>query len=95
MLKLSDLINSGDGFLVELRCENTFDGSKWLEIKNQITYEFPVWKAQGFILNCDVMALISLIDQLAGRSHFFDEQTAVKVEDDCFEIEEIINSLES
>ena len=95
MSKLSDLINSEDGFLVKLRLENTFDESKYLEIKNRIIYEFPVWKTQGFILNCDVMALLSLIDQLAGGSRFFDEQTAVKVEDACFEIEEIINSLES
>ena len=95
MSKLSDLINSEEGFLVKLRCENTFDERIYLEIKNQIIYEFPVWKAQGFILNCDVMALIGLLDRLAGGSHFFDEQTAVRVEDACSEIEEIINSLES
>ena len=41
------------------------------------------------------MALMSLIDQLAGGSRFFDEQTAVKVEAACSEIEEIINRLES
>ena len=46
-------------------------------------------------MNCDVMALMSLIDQLAGGSRFFDEQTAVKVEAACSEIEEIINRLES
>lgn len=95
MSKLSDLINSEDGFLVKLRCENTFDELEYLEIKNQIIYEFPAWKTQGFILNCDAMALMSLIDQLAGGSRFFDEQTAIKVEDACSEIEEIINRLES
>ena len=95
MSKLSDLINSEDGFLVKLRCENTFDELEYLEIKNQIIYEFPAWKTQGFILNCDAMALMSLIDQLAGGSRFFDEQTAVNVEDACSEIEEIINRLES
>ena len=95
MSKLSDLINSEDGFLVKLRCENTFDELKYLEMKNQIIYELPTWKTQGFILNCDVMALISFIDQLAGGSRFFDEQTAIKVEDAYSEIEEIISSLES
>ena len=36
MSKLSDLINAEDGFLVRLRCENTFDEEKYLDIKNEI-----------------------------------------------------------
>ena len=68
MSKLSDLINAEDSFLVKLRCENTFDETKYLEIKNQILIEMPKWRAQGFILNCDVEVLISLIDQLAGEA---------------------------
>jgi hypothetical protein len=95
MSKLSDLINAEDSFLVKLRCENTFDETKYLEIKNQILIEMPKWRAQGFILNCDVEVLISLIDQLAGGSRFFSEETAIRVEDACMEIEEIINCLGS
>ena len=41
MSKLSDLINAEDSFLVKLRCENTFDETKYLEIKNQILIEMP------------------------------------------------------
>ena len=67
MSKLSDLINAEDSFLVKLRCENTFDETKYLEIKNQILIEMPKWRAQGFILNCDVEVLISLIDQLGRK----------------------------
>lgn len=95
MSKLSDLINAEDSFLVKLRCENIFDESKYLEIKNQIIIEIPVWKTQGFVLNCDVEALIGLIDQLAGGSRFFNEETAMRVEDACMEIEEIIDCLGS
>lgn len=95
MSKLSDLINAEDSFLVKLRCENIFDESKYLEIKNQIAIEIPAWKTQGFVLNCDVAALIGLIDQLAGRSRFFNEGTAIRVENACIEIEEIIDCLES
>ena len=54
MSKLSDLINAEDSFLVKLRCENTFDETKYLDIKNQILIEMPKLRAQGFILNCDV-----------------------------------------
>ena len=68
---------------------------KYLEIKNQILIEMPKWRTQGFILNCDVEVLISLIDQLAGGSRFFSEETAIRVEDACMEIEEIINCLGS
>ena len=93
MSKLSDLINAEDSFLVKLRCENIFDEAKYLEIRNQILLEMPEWKTQGFVLNCDVEALISLIDQLAGGSRFFNEKTAIRVEDACMEIEEIINCL--
>ena len=56
MSKLSDLINAEDGFLVRLRCENTFDEEKYLDIKNEILIETPKWKTQGFVLNCDVEA---------------------------------------
>ena len=66
-----------------------------LEIKNKILIEMPKWRTQGFILNCDVEELISLIDQLAGGSRFFSEETAIRVEDACMEIEEIINCLGS
>ena len=69
--------------------------AKYLEIKNQILIEMPKWRTQGFILNCDVEVLISLIDQLAGGSRFFSEETAIRVEDACMEIEEIINCLGS
>lgn len=95
MSKLSDLINAKDGFLVRLRCENTFDEAKYSDIKNQILIETPKWKTQGFVLNCDVEALIGLIDQLAGGSRFFNEKTAIRVEDACMEIEEIISCLGS
>ena len=95
MSKLSDLINAEDSFLVRLRCENTFDEAKYLEIKNHILIETEKWKTQGFVLNCDVEALIGLIDQLARGSNFFNEETAIKVEDACMEIEEIISCLGS
>lgn len=95
MSKLSDLINAEDSFLVRLRCENTFDEAKYLDIKNQILIETAKWKTQGFVLNCDVEALIGLIDQLAGGSNFFNEETAIRVEDACMEIEEIISCLGS
>ncbi len=93
MPKLNDLINSDEGFLVKLRCENIFDEIDYLKIKNQIIIEVSRWKTQGYVLNCDVKALITLIDQLAGGSRFFDEKTSIRVEDACIEIEELITCL--
>lgn len=95
MSKLSDLINAEDSFLVRLRCENTFDEVKYLDIKNQILNDTAKWETQEFVLNCDVEALIGLIDQLARGSDFYDEETAIRVEDTCMEIKEIISCLGS
>lgn len=49
MSKLSDLINAEDSFLVRLRCENTFDEVKYLDIKNQILNDTAKWETQGFV----------------------------------------------
>ena len=38
---------------------------------------------------------MSLVEQLVGGSRFFDEETAIKVEDASIEIMEIINELNS
>ena len=40
-----------------------------------------------------VVDIVSLIDQLAGGSRFFDDETTLEVEDACLEIEDIINNL--
>lgn len=50
---------------------------------------------QKGILKATLNQYTSLIDQLAGGSRFFSEETAIRVEDACMEIEEIINCLGS
>ncbi|MDE6784126.1 MAG: hypothetical protein K2J26_01930, partial [Ruminococcus sp.] len=93
MLKISDLLNDEDGFDVKLRCENYFDSNKYGKIKSVLIDNVKVWKKNGNVPNDDVVALVELIDQLAGGSRFFDEETAIKVEDACLEIKDIITDL--
>ncbi len=93
MSKLSDFINAEQGFLVKLRCENRFDEGAYREIEEEIRKALPEWKAQGYVRSQDVEALIGLIEQLAGGSRFFDEETAEKAEDACEEIVEILGEL--
>lgn len=78
---------------VQLRCENYFDSEKYEKIKSVLIENVKIWKNTGNVPCDDVVALIGLIDQLAGGNRFFDEETAIKVEDACLEIEDIITSL--
>lgn len=93
IMKISDLLNDENGFEIILRCENYFDSDNYEQIKSVLIDNVNVWKKNGNVPNDDVVALIGLIDQLAGGSRFFDEETAIKVEDACLEIEDIINDL--
>jgi len=92
-LKISDLINDENGLVVKLRCENYFDSNKYEKLKSVLIDNVKAWKKNGSVPNDDVAALIGLIDQLAGGSRFFDEETAIKVENACIEIENIIADL--
>ena len=51
------------------------------------------WKSAGSVPVKDVLDIVFLIDQLAGGSRFFDEETTIKVEDACLEIEDVIENL--
>lgn len=92
-MKISDLLNDENGLEVKLRCENFFDSENYEQIKSVLIDNVKVWKKNGNVPCDDVVAIIGLIDQLAGGSRFFDEETAIKVEDACLEIEDIINDL--
>ncbi len=93
MSDLSNLINDENGFLVKLRCESKFDMDDYNKIKNSLISNSIEWKKSGCVPVEDVVVIMSVIEQLVGGSHFFDEETALKVEDACIEIVEIINDL--
>lgn len=91
--KVSELINEENGFIVKLRCNDEFCEYDYSKLKNVLKSNVTEWKAKGNVPVDDVVAIVGLIDQLAGGSRFFDEETAMKVEDACIEIEEILNDL--
>lgn len=91
--KISDLINDKNEFLVKLRCENFFDSEEYETIKRVLVDNVKIWKKDGNVPIDDVVAIMELINQLAGGSRFFDEETAIKIEDACIEIEAIITEL--
>ncbi|MBQ3565573.1 MAG: hypothetical protein IJA12_00175 [Oscillospiraceae bacterium] len=93
MSVLSDLINNENGFLVKLRCESKFDMDDYNEIKKLLISNSIEWKNSGCVPVEDVVAIMSVIEQLAGGSHFFNEDTSLKVEDACIEISGIVNDL--
>lgn len=91
--KVSELIYDENGFSVKLRCYNEFDTEDYEKIKELLKLNVIEWKKKGSVPVDEVVAIMGLIDQLAGGSRFFDEETAIKVEDACLEIEDIITDL--
>ncbi|MGN0640041.1 MAG: hypothetical protein ACI4JT_03715 [Oscillospiraceae bacterium] len=93
MQKISELLFNESNFQVMLRNDNYFDSEEYERIKNTLLENAIIWKKSGTVPIDDLVALMSLVDQLAGGSRFYDEKTSVKVEDACIEIQDIINSL--
>ena len=90
----SDIVYGENGFLVELRCNNTFQVQLFGKIKAYLLENQPAWKAAGAIPIPDAVAIFNLIDQLAGGNRFWGEETGRQAEDALFELQEIIGSLE-
>lgn len=82
-----------DNFLLKLRMDNTFSTDDYEKVKSVLINNVAVWKSKGSVPVRDVVDIVFLVDQLAGGSRFFDEETTIKVEDACIEIEDIINGL--
>lgn len=82
-----------EDFLVQLRMDSTFNTDNYAKIKSLLLDKVYEWKTTGSVPVEYVVEIVFLIDQLAGGSRFFDEETAIKVEDACLEIEDIINNL--
>ncbi|MDE6671958.1 MAG: hypothetical protein K2K16_07150 [Ruminococcus sp.] len=82
-----------DNFLIKLRTENTFSTADYEKLKSVLIDKVAEWKSAGSVPVKDVLDIVFLIDHLAGGSRFFDEETTIKVEDACLEIENIIENL--
>ena len=93
MQKISELLFNESNFQVKLRNDNYFDSKEYERIKNTLLENTSIWKENGTVPIDDLVALMSLVDQLAGGSRFYDENTSAKVEDASIEIQDIINSL--
>lgn len=91
--RLENLINSENGWLVKWRCENYFDDEMYGEIKQTLNELIPIWKACGNISITGFMAVVGLVDQLAGGSRFLCEQDAIKTEDASIEIMDMLCGL--
>ena len=93
-MNFSDIVQGEDGFLVELRCNNTFQVQLFGKIKAYLLENQPAWKAAGAIPIPDAVAMFNLIDQLAGGNRYWSEETGRQSEDALFELQEIIDSLD-
>ena len=93
MQKISDLLWKENGFEVKLHCENSFDDEEYDLIKESLLVNADTWKETGSVPVREMVALMGLIDTLAADSKYYDEATAIKVEDARIEIQQIITNL--
>lgn len=90
MIEIREMIYE---LITKMRCDNEFDTNKYIQIKDKLKIKIVEWKKLGCVPNEEVVAIMSLVEQLVGGSRFFDEKTAIKVEDASLEVIEIINEL--
>lgn len=90
----SNMVQGINGFLVSLRCDNTFDEQIYTDIKGYLISHSSKWKRNKNIPLEDAVALFDLIDQLSGGSTFWNEEVKNRVEDAVLEIQDIIHSIE-
>ncbi len=88
-----DLSRYVENFLLKLRMDDIFSTDDYEKIKSFLLNKVYEWKTVGSVPVEYVIEIVFLIDQLAGGSRFFDDETIIKVEDACIEIEDIINNL--
>lgn len=93
MGKLSELLWEEDSFEVKLRCENHFDDKAYGLIVETLRECTKQLKAAGSVPTEETVALMGLVDTLARGSEYYDDETEIKVENACIEVQDIINSL--
>lgn len=91
--ELFELIVGEEGLIVTLRCDNKFNEEKYFEIKQKLEILIFEWKKQQAIPKKAMLAIVELIECLAGGSRFWEEEEMIKVEDASIEIKEIVNEL--
>ena len=91
-MELSEFSKLIYDFLVKMRCEYEFDTDDYKKIKENIDKKIVEWTELGCVPNSDVVAIIGLVNELSGGNRFFDEMTAMKVEDASIEIMEMLES---
>lgn len=91
--RLHDLVVSEDGLLVTLRCENYFDDIKYIEIKNILKELVPLWKVNNCVSISGLLAVVNLIEQIAGGNRYLSDEDSIKLEDACIEIMNILGDL--
>ena len=92
--KLYDLITGEDGFLVTLRCENSFPDELYKQIVEIINSLVDTWKKEEMIPKKAFLAIGYLMSESAGGNRFLSEEDAVKLEDANIELLGILSELE-
>jgi hypothetical protein len=66
MKKFCEILWNETEFDIKLRNENYFDMKEYMLIRENLTENSLIWKKNGNIPLDDAVALVSLVEQLAG-----------------------------
>lgn len=91
--ELFELVLGEKGFVVEVRCDYSFNNAKYKRIKEILVILINEWKQNEYIPKKAMLAIVELMICLVGGNRFLSEDEALKLEDASIEINILLNDL--
>ena len=91
--ELFELVLGEKGFVVEVRCDDSFNDAKYNRIKEILIALITDWKQNEYIPKKAMLTIVELMICLVGGNRFLSKDEALKLEDASIEIECLLNNL--
>lgn len=88
-----DINDTIDDFLVKLRMDDYFDDELYDLIYKYFSDNIPHYKRENSFPADMLPSLLFMVDQLAGGSRFWDDETVIKAEDAEIKLQELFADL--
>lgn len=88
-----ELIVGESGFVVEVRCNYSFNDDKYSRIKIILSSLVEEWKRYDNVPKKAMLAIVELMICLVGGNRFLSEEEMMKLEDASIEINGLLNCL--
>lgn len=91
--ELFELILGENGFVVEVRCNYSFNDDKYKRIKIILSSLVKDWEQYDNVPKKAMLAIVELMICLVGENRFLTEEEMMKLEDASIEINSLLNNL--